>query len=342
MLATFLQIVVAVGVFGCFACNEANKVASPVDRSSDLVNNEIRESPNSNIKNSNVEECSVIVWSGSFDRGILKWARDEIFLEIDGRSVPLFKPSFEKLHQAQLRRVKAELTTKPFLGDSDYLKGRQILNFQSDASVEVASLIGPFATFELSYMSILEGSPSTYNSWWLTVDLTKSRRDSPFSERVSDNYEGAGNTSLMKIYSDQDILKALMENGQVARSILKQGRDVEPVTVSELLENKGKHKDNPRVEVEGGRHITPYSLEHFAFDRMEENKAIVLLATVDFASTSNHEVAYIEIALPFPDRLLREAGPGAGSGNKPFFRREIKNSTKGCQSSFSGKDTVNI
>lgn len=279
-----------------------------------------------------VPDCPHTIWSAEVDDNLLIWAKDDVYLIQRGHTKALFAPSFEKLHRNHSQRTKANVRSNQYFVESEFLKGRSGLEFRTDARVDLRSIIGSVATFEIAIVSILEGSPALQDAWWLALDLSKPGGAKPFS--ADDDFEGSGNADLTAFYSENEIFGGLMKNERILQGIEKQDRKRKPQTIADLLENEGMYKDNPRIEVGDGSFLTASAFEHFVFDRVEEGKAVVRLATVDFASTGEPVIRYIEISLPLPENFV--------SGLRTIYRSQVDKVAKGCHTALSAKSRIDV
>lgn len=279
-----------------------------------------------------VPECPHTIWSAEISDDLLIWEKDDVYLIGTGHRKALFAPSFERFHRNQSQRTKAIIRSNKSLVESEFLKNRSSLTFQTDAQIEIKSIVGRVATFEVAVMSILEGSPALQGSWWLALDLSKPGGAKPFS--VDDDFEGSGNADLMAFYPESEIFGALMKNERVLQGLEKQERKRKPQTIADLLENEGKYIDNPRIEVGDKRFLTASAFEHFVFDRVEEGNAVVRLATVDFASAGEPVIRYIEISLPRPEKFA--------SGLRTIYKNQVDKVAKGCHTALSAKSRINV
>lgn len=274
-----------------------------------------------------------VIWQQESAEGSLIWTTKDVYLNIGNKKDALFGKSFKRFHSAGVKVATANLKSIEFTRESIFSKNKSGLELQSSAGMAIRSVVGSIVTFEVSYMSILHEYPASTDTWWLSLDLSKSGQIKPFSEVDGQNYECRRMVNLGEVFSEKDLLAAVLENSEIKQTLAAQGRETIPRSLNELLENNGKYKDRPRIEVgDDGNFLTDNSFEHFVFDRIENNKIVVRLMVVSFVAVNNSNIDFIEVSLPIPNKYRNQFSL-ADNQSHGFLGKDSSKIAKGLESS---------
>lgn len=299
------QVIIVLLIWLFNGCSLKQETVSSMNSESDLMlnttNNQIvNNNQSTNEKTSDVEKE---IWNIRSRNKLLSWTTKDFYIISNNKKQPVFSPSFKEFHEQGVKNVR------DFLQKNNAKYGGQSqIKVSSEAYVIVKSIVGSIITFEVSYRSIAEGGTDSVDTWWLTLDLAKSGIIEPFSAIDGENPDCNRIIELSEIFPENQILSALLDNPEVKHTINLQNRKNPIKSLKDLFSNGGKYtgvkyEDTPRLEIgSDGYFLTDYSLEHFVFDRIENDKVIVQLALTR-TETRSYEVQFLEVELPIPTNL---------------------------------------
>ena len=271
--------------------------------------------------------CDRQIWNGTVGGKSLLWTTDDVFLKKGERYVGLFKESAAKMHRAG---VAVTLSNLRSIGQRQSSRG---LSVKSSAAVEIISVVDPYVTFQVESLSFLEGYPGLHETWWLTLDMSKTNDPEPFSSPGAQNFDVDGMADLRTLFSSDELFDAISRNPRIVQAFNAEG----DIPYSELLKKwLGRGADTgkiiERIPVGEGLSLLEYSFQHFVFDRLEGNSVVIKMALVNLAASDSYTNDFIEISLPLtPD--LQSSISSASNGQNGFLVANRENVTKGCVSS---------
>lgn len=252
------------------------------------------------VAESPIQSASEVIWSQKVGASTVTWAANDLWISANGKKTRPFADSLEEIHEASVTNVKG----MPRTGLS---------RVTDKVFVTIKSAIGSVVTFEVAYVGFeftggVGSSPST-NVWWLTLDLEKTGDIRPLVEPDIENARCNRIVNLRELFGEEVLIAALLNNPEIMNSIATQNRSAPPTSLKGLFKYKGIRNDVPRIATSDGNYwVTPYSLEHFVFERVEGNEVIVKIA---LTTLLNSEIRFLEIALPIPPDLLQQVRSAA-------------------------------
>lgn len=295
----FCVIMVLVMLTGiCCAVKQSNTL-NPQDIGT-VGDREVLDRPGKSLNDSS--QCENPFWTGDVGGKRIVWDSEDIYVYNNNLRVPMFQPSFKVVHDNHVRQIKKSLraNTRKAKDSESHISS----DFQNIAYISLKSVVGDIVSFEIEYGEILEGSPVSHNLWWLTLNMSKFRKYEPFLIEDIQNTDVVASERLSDIFNSSDIVRELLTNQNVIEySKSQQIKDLESL-LNTMLDEK-QSISTPRLQIDKyGNFLTPYSFEHFIFDRIENSNAVVKVALVNFSHTQNYHVEYLEMALPIPDSYL--------------------------------------
>ena len=334
---TRAAVIIVLLVLAC-CCSSSHNAAPTLVLTKAADNNDGACDADRSFSGSEQKNCDELIWSGNIRDKVIVWQKDDIFVGSPNKQIPWFRPSFTKLHKALVRETNLNVKA---ISDLRVTPTEKTVSLHSAAGVQIVSVVGSIISFEIEYLSYLDGYPGHHRTWILPIDVAKNGIVQPFSADATDDVENVNVpiiADIRDIFPNSDILSALLANKDLKEGLLRSERgSVEQLR--DLVEHKDLQEDL-RIKVgSGGDVFTSYSFEHFAFDRIEGNSVIVQLVLAHYAIMSNYDNPFIEISLPIPPHLSSEFSLAAKNVNG-FLRSNQNTITGPCGTSLELKTTI--
>lgn len=276
--------------------------------------------------------CKDPLWALDFGDARLIWASNDISVDRNGQNNGFFLPSLTKLHKSDAKEAKNSLVSDSAIPEKNEVE------LKTSTDVSIVSVVERFVTFEIEYGSILDGSSASHWVWWLTLNVSKEGNIEPFSADGIENTNVPSSVSLGDIFSKAEILQGLVENPIIRRELTEGGLEMDTGSLEFLF----KDDYNARLKIgDESKFLTASSLDHFMFQRIENDKVIVRLALTEFAVTKTYGVEYLEVGLRIPP-VHASAFQAAEKQNVGFLGIDKEKISRGCSTSLNLSTTIPI
>lgn len=245
------------------------------------------------------------IWSGESGGYRVRWTNKDIYVESEKSNVKLLTNYFARYAERNFKYRYdwvGKNHKRVITGENDFndcpisLTGRLV------------SLVGPYATIETEEMYVC--GVIQYYSHWIVIDLRKPNKINFTAENTVEDGEFSGSVKLTDIFSEHEILTALLENENVLRRLgTQKPRSIREILLHfENLYNDQFDDDEKTIAVEdvyfiddGIGFLSNRYLYGFTFDSIEGDKICIKIGLAPMGKT--HEVPSITLKMNIPDNL---------------------------------------
>ncbi len=229
-----------------------------------------------------------IYWQGTSEGFNIRWTDKDIYVEKDGKTQKLFSTYVDYLFSQQTPKLKS-------------LK----IYCSSRISANILSIVGNLMTIEINNMTFCppEAHPSD-EPLWIVVDLNK-------LENAKFNKPFGNSIKLTDIFSDKDVLEAMLENEEIKQAMNEIDTNYKPKTAIELarwFRIKEETWDSDKVSYYGDTanfarkgQLNENSLSDFSFEKVEDDYVFVNLGLQPVNRSS--DLPTLSVKLKIPDKI---------------------------------------
>lgn len=253
-----------------------------------------------------------LIWQGESGDYQIYWTEKDIYVEKDGQSKKLFTDFTKKYYDINFKyeTVYSEKLDK-------IVKTKELNSCLISIDGQIISAVGNYLTLEIEEFFLC--GIVQYNTHWIVFDLENLDKIK-FSINTAGNYAAQVGVKITDIFDDKQILKELLKNIEIKKSIEAIKKDFEPKSTLELLqwfqdkekqyrnnfdtENKTFAFEDIAFENLNYSLLNKRALTEFNFYRIEADKVIVQIALEPHFK--QHGLRFIEIELEIPDKLKQQ------------------------------------
>ncbi|WP_224248226.1 hypothetical protein [Hyalangium gracile] len=192
---------------------------------------------------------------------------------------------------------------KNFFSDFEVDEGADTTGWEASQSMQVLSVVGPWVSYELTAGGFTGGAHPYASASYVTEDVTKDK----------------GAFSLLDVFPEKEVLKALKADGFVRKHIRDEQEFENARTVEELIGSLDAGEDCVGFEY-GGLEAVKRSV---AFHHVEGNKVAVRIAFGHAAEVCRGSKFVVGVLLPIP-AARRPAFERAARRAEGFLMKDAK------------------
>ncbi len=334
MLKTISHFAAAAGLIifvFCFSVCSQKKSSAQNNQSRTATKN--ADAPSSNTTPGNPSnESPKEIWSGASANFLIRWATDDLTAaaksEIVFSARSFAASGYKQYYQSVTERTDLDKDLKP---EVDFY----------NRHFKLLSIVGSLISFEdnLDASSKIYKMPSRevyayrdkIESRFLTIDLAKtgdlnySVEDGEPTGEIDSTQTGKA-VFLTDLFSEQDILRALLNDAVIKRALSKAKKGKPPMSLSELT---SRLEEQDLIAGNCVFYLPDDYLTRFAFHHIENNKIAVRLSLQPTIQACRGQKAQLGLLLPIPTALNKSLAL-ADSAKQGFLmkRQEMTNKLK--------------
>ncbi len=290
--------------FFILSCSSLSEFNTETSKSIDIG----KSKPELKAKSDLNKNTETEIWTGESGNYKIRWTNKDIYLEKNNKSIKLFTTIAKEYFEKNWKYKISYDSGKPVRTNQLNVECPVTLNSR------IISIFGNYLTIEIESSVYCEKAAHLSDfSQWLVIDLDNFSQPTFINNSDNLEYEIKREVSLLDIYSDKEIMTALLENEEIKWVFKETNLNPKFNATNELIEWFNKMSEDARnrkhdygwdtFQLDKPRlgSLTKRSLNDFAFDKIKDDKVLVNLALEP--NYRQGDVSSIQLKLNIPAKF---------------------------------------